>query len=144
MRDYKFRGKRRGDKEWVYGYFLMGRNGAAIYDVEIGEMPVDPATFGMFTGRKDKNGKEIYWWEGDVFERWGQLLVIVYSQGCFFFERRTGSSKVYGDRQIPCYEVNWWANDTDSGPKFKKIGNIHDNPELLKETTRNIEEGGGI
>lgn len=62
MRIIKFRGKRIGNGEWVYGDLLQGlendsyivisnENGVTKYEVA-------PETVGQFTGLYDKNGKE--------------------------------------------------------------------------------------
>lgn len=77
--------------------------------------------FMQYSGLNDKNGVEIY--EGDIIER------DVYA----FAETRTFTG------QVKTYECAWWI---DSGTaavslwnemhKVKVIGNIHENPELMK------------
>ena len=77
--------------------------------------------FMQYSGLNDKNGVEIY--EGDIIER------DVYA----FDETRTFTG------QVKTYECAWWI---DSGTaavslwnemhKVKVIGNIHENPELMK------------
>ena len=111
--------------KWVYGYFLVNSNNrVCIYDPEIGDIPIIPETVGQQTGLNDKNGKELDWWEGDIFDDAGVLKVIVKDKGCFWFEN------IKSKRRIPCYDVadsyGDWAND------IKKVGNIHQ-PELMEQ-----------
>ena len=82
----------------------------------------------QFTGLKDKNGKEIY--EGDLFPchyaKDGckeQPMEVVYHKDRFTFRRR-------GICQQPA--VTQSVNDHE-GWRGEVIGNIYENPELLKE-----------
>ena len=80
---------------------------------------VDPETIGEYTGQKDKNGQEIY--EGDV--------VVTIMNGCRYVQEVVWSDITNG----------FSFRSHGCGPIFHKsscmevIGNIHDNPELLKE-----------
>lgn len=71
----------------------------------------------QFTGLKDKNGKEIY--EGDIAkESGGDIRKIEYKRGGFF------NQSIKHDWNYPlfmCPEIT-----------FEIIGNIYENPELLK------------
>jgi uncharacterized phage protein (TIGR01671 family) len=76
----------------------------------------------QYTGLHDKNGKEIY--EGDIveFNIFSDLPrrcrdVVAYSNGCFKVEKRT---ELLCTRLAPHFDL-------------EIIGNIYDNPELLKE-----------
>lgn len=142
MREYKFRGKRVDNGEWVYGnYFIDER------DIEDGfiwrDIPqiqqrygdhyqyydVDPSTVGQYTGLKDKNGKEIY--EGDIlrhkwncgYNKWLETISIVkWHKGAF----------VVDDKKRADWLLSLHAC-ADNWAEVEVIGNRWDNPELLKE-----------
>lgn len=124
-REILFRGKRIDNGEWFIGCDLWR---PWLYDQDFvtlsdhnGIVKVDPKTIGEFTGAFTGNGTMIF--EGDIIDlpRW----VVTYSTGM-----KCGSGM-----QVGWYiqRDNWasWAElqDTD---KMVVIGNIYDNPELLK------------
>lgn len=126
MRPIKFRGQRLDNGAWLESYSIYQEGGIYLFDddsphkdTHFGHclVEVDSATVGQFTGLHDKNGKEIY--EGDVL-LWttvggdvGHLKIVIYN-GCVWAENVTELYRVMIDSYV----------DT--------IGNIHDNPELLK------------
>jgi uncharacterized phage protein (TIGR01671 family) len=84
--------------------------------------------YGQFTGLKDKNGKEIY--EGDVInlhdlcEMINVNAIIEWSdEGCFFRPREIRTNRKGGRYWF------YWDFITD----IEIIGNIYENPELLKQ-----------
>lgn len=151
MREILFRGKRIDNGAWVYGSFLLDGeahrplekkhlsfskcyiipetdrdniktrfNDGSYYLQTVG-YHVIPETVGQFTGMTDKNGKKIF--EGDIVKAericnglyWTGCVVWWY--GCFAIQGIKDSNNVPAIDLFRNYEV---------------IGNIHDNPELLK------------
>ncbi len=148
MREIKFRAKAvdlLNTQEFVYGYYWTNEcdnhfiittfdSSTGAYVIE--EHDVDPETVGEYTGLNDKNGREIY--EGDILRA----------------RIKCGFDMAKGDYQYKYknYAVEYWQSFTQIGYRFHNksntfmikpsalrtmqvevIGNIHDNPELLKE-----------
>ncbi|MBV4430708.1 MAG: YopX family protein [Clostridium tyrobutyricum] len=133
MREIKFRGKLIDIDEWVYGNYDTsiedGDNGGTeIYYREINTLLtyvnsqlVYPETVGQYTGLKDRQGVEIY--EGDVLD---------YDNGIGI----KGIVKWYEDGfAIGILGAGDASNKSlyQSTEDIEVIGNIHENPELLKE-----------
>lgn len=142
MREYKFRGKRIDNGEWVYGNLLTYFNKPAIQDYAQtnGEIfLVDPDTVGQYTGLKDRNGKEIY--EGDIiqFEDMGEVGY-EYKEGYDFinraivtFENGRFTLDEFMDTNSGVVEELADHEETYSVIKHSEvIGNRWDNPDLLE------------
>lgn len=135
MREILFRGKLKQDNlpyrkdEWVYGNFVFLTDGNRHIPHIYGFGEVIPETIGQYTGLTDKNGKKIF--EGDIVKEedcvhngevqiYGRKWVVYFDKGVFF-----GWRKGYKSCGLSKFIPNI------SG--IEVIGNIHDNPELLKE-----------
>ena len=127
MRTIIFRGKDRFGEIWFYGNLVVNEmfGHTHIWDASLGYMEVDPKTVGQFTGLYDCDGKKIY--EGDILRlgnspsgvcevKWNESLAAFCIQ--FFFENKVGTRPLGG--WVICQR------------KVEVIGNIFDNPELLK------------
>jgi uncharacterized phage protein (TIGR01671 family) len=141
MRETEFRGKRRGNGEWMYGYYIAVGGQHFIFTGEtmfsqassahrlmyedFVRYEVIPETVGQYTGLKDRNGTKIF--EGDIVEnRKGTLCEI--KHGDFL----PGDLKVYKVHGFyACYLSDGEHCFLPVNPAIKMIGNIHDNPELL-------------
>lgn len=139
MREILFRGKRLDNGEWVEGASFNTRNEAfyicpAVSDITYGDngkrrrigcwYSVDLFTVGQYTGLTDKNGKRIF--EGDIIET-----------------RYVSSCPDYVIVEVVKWFRNGWVSQgvdcmpyslREDGilPYAEIIGNIHDNPILLK------------
>lgn len=143
MREIKFRGKRVNDCEWVYGDLLRMHGVPYIYPDPApngwNDYEVITNTVGQFTGLHDKNGKEIY--EGDVLRRipneqysdatgipLDMLREDIGEGGDLVFVRYDESqARVMYYSLIDRFNSPWLNTKY-----FTVIGNIYDNPELLK------------
>ena len=124
MREYKFRGKRIDNSEWVYGSYTHCQDGeghTSIIPFRANyHVPVDPETVGQYTGLSDRNGKEIY--EGDevrfddtyTTDNPIQEGIVGFGNASFYID--SGYTKHYRWIDYEC-EV---------------IGNRWDNPDLLE------------
>lgn len=150
MRTIKFRGRRIDNNEWVYGYLysLQLPSGEAYmiltqdnnhldnslkpkyhlaFTLWVDLFIVNPVTVGQFTSLYDKNGKEIY--EGDILrleisnpsgiKKEPRLRKVVWNGFGFSIVNKFGDCIC--DKVCSCEHL-----------EYTVIGNIHDNPELMK------------
>jgi uncharacterized phage protein (TIGR01671 family) len=124
MRTIKFRGKWVSYGKWVYGSLLCSQDETttAIQTSKF-TYRVDPKTVGQFTGLHDISGTEIY--EGDIVMVGNNTLayeISWYNSSAAYCLMRNGVMNI---ELFPIFYPN---------PKLiRLIGNIHDNPELLKK-----------
>ena len=124
MREILFRGKT--DKgEWVQGYYVKGATRHCIIKSLAGYPRYDviPSTIGQYTGLTDKNGTKIF--EGDI--------VVTSIKGNNTVCKVTWADNV---AQFQLWQLHTIPNTSTAlnlgNYDCEVIGNIHDNPELLK------------
>lgn len=123
----EFRGKQKNSKEWCYGFYTPM---IFVEDYEVLPCivvlhaegmyfePVIPETIGQYTGLLDKNGKKIF--EGDIVD--------MHRKGCSF--KPIECVEYWKGGFNPVSVAGWEC--TPEPNEIEVIGNIHDNPELLK------------
>jgi uncharacterized phage protein (TIGR01671 family) len=130
MREIKFRAKEIGSEgKWRVGDLHITATKPYIHSLS-NKYLIKIETIGQFTGLHDKNGREIY--EGDIirsFDSKGEPIIhyLLYdNEEAGFVAILKGSAK--GDFGYGrCYQQ--WITECEK----EAIGNIHDNPELLKQ-----------
>ncbi len=150
MREILFRGKRISDGSWVHGGIMktfhpnfnhespeaFNLRKENCYCICTGgkDIFVEQSSIEQYTGLTDKNGKKIF--EGDIcdFSILGGdhvFVKITIQYGCVGFEP-LDYDDVHPDDQK---WTSFWKSEEDemwNTDYFTVIGNIHDNPELLK------------
>ncbi len=151
MREILFRGKSAEDGKWFTGQLLHFKSPVSEKELNIvvegcewddsnewfnigRRAKVVPETVGQYTGLTDKNGKKIF--EGDIINSGSYEFLVSHGKcgGCnntdnygyigFYLKPVNEETKLhmrYGLRDDICYYT-----------EAEVIGNIHDNPELLK------------
>ncbi|WP_281798549.1 YopX family protein [Prevotella pallens] len=131
-REILFRGKDFLKEEWVYGDLVKTKNFVAIKRTNgdyFHPTQVSPNTVGQYTGLKDKDGREIY--EGDILQYIGKRrdnMNKVYRRKVVFHE---GMFALLS-KELPAYSALNYHCMEDGRSAWSVIGNIHDNPELIK------------
>ena len=145
MREIEYRGKRADNGEWVYGslinkfdvdalcvsssyiiersaFSISADSDTTLYDVACLDdyYEVDEGTVGQFTGLKDKNGVKIY--EGDIVK---MLNIDEYPMQIKWHKEW---ARFIFYNLVNKAEMNLFTEQCEV------IGNIYDNPELIKES----------
>lgn len=140
-REILFRGKLEYNGKWIYGDLLQYENGdVAIFGEKLSSFGCEctemlkrdrviPDTIGQYTGLKDKDGNKIF--EGDILEYIGKRKdnmnkvyrrKVVFHEGMFALLSK--ELQAYSALKHHCMEDGRFA--------WRVIGNVHDNPELMK------------
>ena len=149
MRKIEYRGKRVDTGEWMYGHlfnegcycFIIGNDSDTEWNIDLGVylingngmIEIDPATVGEYTGLTLSDGTDIY--EGDVLRLYGEepydngvvgmdydwefFGTVVFQDGSFVVQEFSDKCCIWIDA-IFCEDID-----------VEKLGNIHDNPELV-------------
>lgn len=141
MREILFRAKRTTKNEFAYGsLYVCGRKDGKCeienynrdMNIERFAYAVIPETVGQYTGLTDKNGKKIF--EGDIVHLYGDEhslsrykgidynALVIFKDGGFC--AIDGTEDDYAVRRYNFVSQNLYC---------EVIGNIYDNPELLKD-----------
>lgn len=152
MREILFRGKRADDGEWVEGYYANFNSELHYIYTGYAETDVDsiypdcfeviPETVGQYTGLCDKNGNMIF--EGDIIktsnDRNEAMSIITYGEfkPTMFFEMLERYKGIKAKETLyGLFATSITKNEemflTNNSNLIEVIGNIHDNPELLRK-----------
>lgn len=155
MREILFRGKRKDNSKWAYSSRFFIEKRSYVYIPNPSEDMGDRAylcrevineTIGQYTGLRDKNGEMIF--EGDIIKSTGNRIPII-----SVIQYGEYKPKMIYDLleqyvfvgQIQEAMCGFYAKSkngeemvlTNASSVIEVIGNIHDNPELLKDGAAN-------
>ena len=142
IREVIFRGKRADNGEWVEGDLLQIKYyNKPIIECKImpqapvsSAYPVIPETVGEFTGLTDKNGVRIF--EGDIVRLIDEHKEIEWTAVVVFGNPNSEYNWGWQLKAIGEFDGNkdilLWVDMEESGAYCEIIGNIHDDPELLR------------
>jgi uncharacterized phage protein (TIGR01671 family) len=123
MRNIEFRGLTKDGNGFIYGLptydfeYLFNENGLDSPD----NYTIKKSTLGQFTGLLDKNGVKIF--EGDILIHNKNIYYVKFSKNQYVLLIK--NIKTEGWKSLEwCYSLNKY---------IEIIGNIHQNPELLKK-----------
>ena len=135
MREILFRGKAI-DGNWYYGVpLIFTEDYVCMTAPHTYNKKVEANTIGQFTGLTDKNGTKIF--EGDIVKltdvnndiKWNAIIVFgnPYGEYCWGWNLMYIGANPKVNTDILC-----WVDMEESGAFIEVIGNMYDNPELLK------------
>lgn len=151
-RETLFRGKRSDDGAWVEGHLIQLQVDNFLHSIIITPSDtldvvneeyalafmssevnvVDPDTVGQLTGLLDKNGKKIF--KDDVlsltYDGYTFNCPVEFKDGAFIVIKNNAFNG--GDADMTT--VGWLKHDDY---RYEVVGNIHDNPDLLRKEARN-------
>jgi uncharacterized phage protein (TIGR01671 family) len=123
MRDIEFRGKRKDNGDWIYGFVKISPNTGRVF-ISVCEKDkrgdnwlvyeVIPETVGQYINLKDGKGNKIF--EDDI------LAVMNYMGVSKHLVEDIFETAIWYDWEI-----------VRNNASLEIIGNVHDSPELLKE-----------
>lgn len=133
-REIKFRGRSTHSDDWCYGSFVNNPDEPTICGFDIWadgnsdwrEEKVEPHTVGQYTGLCDSNGKEIY--EGDIIRTYGSKGDEIKHTVYYSDKEAMFCTKLIGADMLGGGITQRWLDEFE----FEVIGNVHDDPELLK------------
>ena len=136
MREILFKAKRLDNGEWVEGfcvnisnkhlYIFTGKLDISNGYLDLEKYSVGPKTLCQYTGLTDKNGNKI--WENDAV-RYEDDLVNMVKVDLIGWNETHAAFTILADEKG---NMKYYYIDEFIASNFEVIGNIFDNPELMK------------